>query len=161
MASPAIDTRELAALRRRLNREVGPEARKALDRELKDVARGAATDAAALTPKRSGRLAASWRPSVTARGGVSIRNPRVYAAQHEYGRKVWLRRGLPYAAMVQPNPIGPVPMRVKRLPDGRMVNEAQYLIRRRAPGQTAAAARLEQSVPEIQAAMTRAIDRAL
>lgn len=163
----AVDTRALADLRRRLKR-VEPEVGKQLDRELRATARSVARVAASLSPRRSGALAGAWRPSVTARRGASVRNTKVYAAQHEYGKRVWLRRGYAYRDSTPGTPPtsaatgrGSVKLRQQSLPGGLVVNEAQYTIRRSEPGKKAVVQELPRSLARVEASARAAAERAL
>jgi hypothetical protein len=96
-----------------------------------------------------------------------------YARQQEFGGKVHLRRGLPYitsSTSTLPNAVGrtgaALPVRqvtLRTLPNGaRLVqNEAQYLIKRSAPGRRAVKAAEVTAIPALGDAVSRAVERAL
>lgn len=160
-----IDARALAELRRDIKR-VSPQVRRELDSELRKTARVVAANARGKSVKRTGRFASSWRPSVNRRAGVTIRNAQPYAGQQEYGRQIWLRRGLPYRDN-QPGPPAiannggrSLPMRQVKLGGNRVQNEARYLIRRSAPGRKAIGEELPRTVARLEAACTSAAERA-
>jgi len=161
MAANAIDVRDITAARKHA-RAAGPAARKELDGQLRKIGNDVAIRARGLTPRKSGRLAAGWKPSVTYRLGVAIRNPVVYAGQHEYGRQVWLRRGFPFSdsdGRPPSAPAGNLPTRWVNLPGGRMVQEAHYLIPRSAPGKRASIEVVAHSTRRIENALAGVVDR--
>jgi phage gpG-like protein len=79
----AVKVNGLAELRRDLRR-LQPALATQLSRVLKEAASIVAADAASLAPRKTGALAASYRPYASGnRAGVRSRLP--YAAVHEYG----------------------------------------------------------------------------
>lgn len=117
---------------RGLGRDVGRE----LDREAKDLAQRVADRAKQRTPYLTGRARKSIKIAVTYRGGIAVRSGLEYFGQHEFGRRIWLRRGLPYSAggaapTSAPGRRGLVELRQVRLGGNRVINEARYLIPRR------------------------------
>lgn len=163
MAGNAFDVSGLNAARRRA-RAAGPAARKELDSELRKVGMDVAIRARGLSPRKSGRLAAGWKPSVTYRMGVAIRNPVVYAGQHEYGRQIWLRRGLAFRDGDGRGPAtapGNLPTRWVHLPGGKIVQEAHYLIPRSAPGKKASVEVVDRSRSRIESAIARRVNGVL
>lgn len=79
----AVNTTGLREFRRDLKR-IGPELDKELRVELREAVNTVAAQAAATAPRKTGRLAASYRPFVNLRtGGVRSRLP--YAGVIEYG----------------------------------------------------------------------------
>lgn len=173
MSYQVIDTRALAELRRRV-KKVDPVVRRELDRELRTIARVIAREASTNSVKRTGKFAAAWKPTVTVGRGVAVINRNPAAGTQEYGGKVWLRRGGRY---VTSNPSSAIPdargakgailpMRqatLRTLPNGSRVvqNEAQYLIRRSAPGRRAVIRAEATAIPAIGDAVERAISKAL
>ena len=79
----AIETDGLREFRRDLKR-LSPELDKELRGELKEAAGRVAREASTLAPRRTGRLAGSYRTSVTLRS-ASIRSRLPYAQVIEYG----------------------------------------------------------------------------
>lgn len=165
----AVDTKALAALRRDLKR-VAPEVRRQLDRELKQVARDAARKAGDLAPQQTGRLAKGYKPSVTAGKGVAVVNRQVYAGQHEYGRIIHLRRGVPYRATPGKTPLPKngrgragktVPVDRVFLGPNRAVNIGQYLIKRGQYARTGVDLTMVAALARIDRACRDAADRAL
>lgn len=163
-----VDTRALAELRRDLKASK-PLIRREIDKELRTVGRKVAVTAAALSVHRTGKFAGQWKVALTMRRGVAVVNRAPQARQQEYGGKVWLRRGNVYATS---NPTAPLPKAPGNLPMRRVVvgsragqslvqNEAQYLIRRSAPGTRAAAAMGPAAAREVGEAARRALERAL
>ena len=84
MAQPAaIDIKGMRQFRRDL-KQLDNEVDKRLRGELREIAADVAAEAAVLAPRRTGALAASYKPFVTQRGaGVRSRLP--YAPVIEYG----------------------------------------------------------------------------
>lgn len=85
----AIRVEGLAALRKDL-RQMQPDARKEVTRALKEGASVVATSARPLAPKRTGRLAASYRAGA-AGNTAFVRSRLPYAAVQEFG---WRARGI-------------------------------------------------------------------
>lgn len=78
-----VRTDGLREFRRDLKR-LEPETDKQLRQELREVAAGVAAEASATAPRRTGRLAGSYRPFVTMRT-AGIRSRLEYAGVIEYG----------------------------------------------------------------------------
>lgn len=66
-------------------KKIDPALAKATNRRFRDAAGKVASDASRRAPKKSGRLARSIRPKVTAREGAAVAASAPYAAVHEYG----------------------------------------------------------------------------
>lgn len=136
------DVDGLADTRRAL-RALSKEAGREFDRGVKKIAGRVRDRAADDVPKLTGKAARSIKVSSTYRG-IAVRSGLDRYAQIEFGRKIWLRRGLPYRSATGRGPgaaegrHGLVPLRQVSLGDGRVVNEAQYLVRRRKPINNAA-----------------------
>lgn len=98
MPQPAVHVQGLRELRRDLKR-LAPEVDKELRKELRDVARPIIQTAQALTPRRTGALAASLRPSVTQKA-VAIRSRLPYANVIHWGGRTGPQR----TTRIQANP---------------------------------------------------------
>lgn len=110
--SASIDTRVsiegLADLRRDF-RAIGAGLNRELNAELREAAAIASRDAASLAPRRTGRLAASYKPF--ARGNaIGVRSRLPYAAVHEWGGTIRprgvpidIRRSAPVSQAVERN----------------------------------------------------------
>jgi hypothetical protein len=88
----AVDARGVREFRRELKR-FDPELEKELKGEFRDAAARAAAEAGGLVNSRSGALARSYRPFVTARA-TGIRSSLPYAGVYEYGGTI-TPRGVP------------------------------------------------------------------
>lgn len=139
----------LEELRRDL-RALGKDAGREFDREAKDIAIKVRDHARRIMEpvSQTGATARSIGVSSTYRG-IAVRSGKVNFPGQEYGTKVWLRRGLPYprgagdgsttAATARGSvPLRQVPAAPGRGGQARVVNEAQYLIPRRRPINSAA-----------------------
>jgi hypothetical protein len=151
MARPSTHVEGLEQLRRDL-RGLSKEAGREFDREARKLAVEVRNDARGSTPSITGETRNSVRVSSTFRG-IAVQSSKPWFGQIEYGAKVWLRRGLPYAAGPSRGSrnVGSLPVRQVPAPPGRngqtrVVNEAQYLIRRQRPIGSAA----DRAGPELQ-----------
>ncbi len=158
---------DLGRLRRDL-KNVAPEVGKQLDRELKVVGADVARRASANSRRRTGKFARNWKVSLTNKRGVSVRNNAPQAQQQERGAKIWIRRGRPYRAPAgYRGPVaargrrGQVRLRQRPAGPGMVVNEAQILIERSAPGARAVEQELPRSRARIANASRAAAIRAL
>ena len=88
MADPTIKVEGVRELRSALKRIDGNA--RDLSRAHKSVAGRVVPKIAALTRRRSGKLAGAWRPGGTAKAATA-RNPTLYAPVQEYG---WPARGI-------------------------------------------------------------------
>lgn len=162
--SSLVQVHGLEATRRAL-RALGPAVGREFDREARKIALRVKNVAADDTPKLTGRAARSWRVSSTYRG-VAVRSALAYIGQHEYGRQIWLRRGLPYPAgstgsmTAQGRRSGALALRQVPAPPGphgqrRVANEARYLIPRKQMLRNAAT----QLAPQLGREVDRLVDR--
>lgn len=167
MAESQISVRELARLRRDI-KDVAPEVRRDLDRQLRIIGRSVARVADSNSVRRTGKFAKQWKVSLTVGRGVSVRNAAPQAGQQEYGRQIWLRRGIPYP--LAPGHAGPastegssgtLPLRQVRIDSTHVVNEARYLIKRSNPGGRAVRDEIPRSRERVAAAARAAAERAL
>lgn len=136
------DVDGLAETRRAL-RALSKDAGREFDRGARKLAGRVRDRAADNTPKLTGNSARRIAVSSTYRG-ITVRSRTPYYGQIEFGRRVWLRRGLPYRSANGRGPgaaqgkHGLIPLRQVSLGGGMVVNEGQYLIRRQKPINNAA-----------------------
>lgn len=141
MALARTHVQGLEQLRRDL-RALGNDSGREFDKRAKVTANRVRDAARDDMPKRTGRSARSIVTSSTYKG-IAVRSSLPQVRQHEFGAKLWLRRGLPYAkpsaggmSSARGNRAGAlalrqVPASPGRNGQARVVNEAQYLVPRR------------------------------